>query len=173
MAIAAGASNSVALKNDGTVVAWGDNSYGECNVPPGLSNVVALASGGGSAVHFVVVKADGTLAVWGSYLGKQSDVPPGMTNAVAAADGAYHALALISSRPLSLRAPVSSALWDTNGFIVSVPSRSGRVYCLEYKTSLGDPAWTPLPLMAGNGGTLTLTDPTATGATRFYRVRQW
>jgi hypothetical protein len=30
-----------------------------------------------------------------------------------------------------------------------------------------------LPLVAGSGGTLTLTDPTATNAQRFYRVRQW
>jgi len=34
-------------------------------------------------------------------------------------------------------------------------------------------AWTPLPLVAGTGGVHALTDPIATGAQRYYRVRQW
>jgi hypothetical protein len=36
VAIAAGNVHSLALKADGTVVAWGNNYYGECNVPVGL-----------------------------------------------------------------------------------------------------------------------------------------
>src|SRR5207253_10320896 len=33
----------LAVKMDGTVVAWGLNSYGAASVPPGLSNVIAIA----------------------------------------------------------------------------------------------------------------------------------
>jgi len=33
--------------------------------------------------------------------------------------------------------------------------------------------WTPLPLVAGIGGVHALTNPAATGAQRFYRVRRW
>jgi hypothetical protein len=29
------------------------------------------------------------------------------------------------------------------------------------------------PSVAGTGGTLTFTDPTATGTQRFYRIRRW
>ena len=29
----------------GTVIAWGDNSSGQTNVPPGLTNVIAVAAG--------------------------------------------------------------------------------------------------------------------------------
>jgi hypothetical protein len=49
IAIAAGCFHSLALKADGTVVAWlGNNSedYGQSTVPAGLSNVVAIAAGG-------------------------------------------------------------------------------------------------------------------------------
>ena len=45
VAIAAGIFHNLALKNNGTVVAWGDNSRGQTNVPTGLSNVVAVAAG--------------------------------------------------------------------------------------------------------------------------------
>ncbi len=41
----AGGCHSLALQSDGTVVAWGDNRFGQTNVPPGLSNVVAIAAG--------------------------------------------------------------------------------------------------------------------------------
>jgi alpha-tubulin suppressor-like RCC1 family protein len=36
MDVAAGGVHSVALKNDGTVVCWGDNTDGESAVPAGL-----------------------------------------------------------------------------------------------------------------------------------------
>jgi hypothetical protein len=45
VAIAGGGYHSLALKADGTVTVWGDNYYGETNVPAGLSNVVAIAGG--------------------------------------------------------------------------------------------------------------------------------
>ena len=46
MAVAAGYNHSVALKNDGTLVAWGDNFDGQTNVPVGLTNVgVKLIAG--------------------------------------------------------------------------------------------------------------------------------
>ena len=49
MAIAAGTSHSLALRRDGTVVAWGCGSgadpNGQCSVPRGLSPVMAIAAG--------------------------------------------------------------------------------------------------------------------------------
>jgi len=45
VAIAAGAAHCVVLKTDGTVVVWGDNTYGETNIPTGLNHVVAIAQG--------------------------------------------------------------------------------------------------------------------------------
>jgi alpha-tubulin suppressor-like RCC1 family protein len=44
--VAAGDSHTVARRSDGSVVAWGQNWYGQCNVPalpPGLSYVEVAA----------------------------------------------------------------------------------------------------------------------------------
>ncbi|MGD0262559.1 MAG: hypothetical protein ABSD29_22575 [Verrucomicrobiota bacterium] len=56
---------SLALKADGTVAAWGDvnSSYGETNVPTGMSNVVAIAAA--RSPHSLALKSDGTVAAWG------------------------------------------------------------------------------------------------------------
>ena len=54
---------------------------------------------------------------------------------------------------------------------VSFQSLSGLNYALEYKNHLTDAAWTSLTPVPGNGATLTLTDPAANVATRYYRVR--
>ena len=45
VAIAAGGTHSLALKQDGTVVAWGNYQFGQTDVPLGLANVVAIAAG--------------------------------------------------------------------------------------------------------------------------------
>src|ERR1035437_9763592 len=46
VAISAGAYHSLALKSDGTVVAWGLDTYGQIDVPAGLTGVTAIAAGG-------------------------------------------------------------------------------------------------------------------------------
>lgn len=72
------------------VVAWGDNTRGQINVPPTLSNAVAVA--GGSS-HSLALKRDGTVIAWGGYPGL-TNVPPGLTGVMAIAAGSYHNLAL-------------------------------------------------------------------------------
>ena len=44
VAIAAGGRHSLALKSDGSLAAWGNNDYGQTNVPPG-NDFVAIAAG--------------------------------------------------------------------------------------------------------------------------------
>src|SRR5438046_10470554 len=53
VAIAAGYQHRLALKQDGTVVAWGTNNLGQTGVPPGLSNVVSIAAGGTRSLAIV------------------------------------------------------------------------------------------------------------------------
>jgi alpha-tubulin suppressor-like RCC1 family protein len=62
VAIAAGGAHSLALKSDGTVVAWGSNFSGQMRVPSGLSGVVAIAAGD---AHSLALKSDGTVVAWG------------------------------------------------------------------------------------------------------------
>lgn len=89
-AIAAGYYHTLALRNDGTVLAWGF-SYDQTNTPPNITNLVTIAAGG---FHNLGLKADGTVVGWGSGFYNSIAVPPGLTNVVALAGGEYHSLAL-------------------------------------------------------------------------------
>jgi len=83
IAIAAGQSFSLALKADGTVLAWGASGF--TNVPAGLSNVVAIAAGGGQSL---ALKEDGSLIAWGfPHTSATTNIPAGLTNIVAIAAG--------------------------------------------------------------------------------------
>ncbi len=170
VAICSGQTHSMALNADGTVVAWGDNTTGATNVPSGLTNVVAIAAG----LRFsLALKSDGTVVAWGNNTYGQTNVPPNLTNVVAISAGRNHTLALVGDGPPVTSALMSQPEYTPTGFKVTVPSQSGRVYRLEYKNSMTDAEWTPLPLVAGNGKDLVLTDATALDAARFYRVRRW
>ena len=50
------------MKGDGSIVAWGWNEYGQCNVPAPNSGFVAVAAGEN---HSLGLKADGSIAAWG------------------------------------------------------------------------------------------------------------
>ncbi|MFO1475707.1 MAG: immunoglobulin domain-containing protein [Verrucomicrobiota bacterium] len=75
------------------VVAWGDNSYGQTNVPAGLFDVLAVVSGGDS-LHGLALRSDHTVTAWGDNSHGQCAVPDGLTDAVGVAAGAWHSLAL-------------------------------------------------------------------------------
>jgi hypothetical protein len=53
VAIATGDYHSLALKADGTLVTWGLNPAGQCNVPGGLTNIVSIAARGGHSMVLV------------------------------------------------------------------------------------------------------------------------
>lgn len=91
VAIAAGGQHSLALINDGTVVGWGDNTYDQAAVPPGLSRVMAIAAG---ASHSLALRSDGTVVCWGNNAYGQAVTPQGLSNAVAVAAGSDFSLAL-------------------------------------------------------------------------------
>lgn len=59
-----------------------------------------------------------------------------------------------------------------NGFRVSFASVNGKTYRLEYRDDLVTGSWgTLVDQMLGTGGTLQISDPSATGLTRrFYRI---
>ncbi len=79
---------------DTRVVAWGDNFYGQLNVPPDLTNVVAI---GGSSSHQVALKNDGTAAAWGWNSYGQGIALEGVSNVVGISAGGSHNLALLAN----------------------------------------------------------------------------
>ena len=168
VALAAGSYHSLALKRDGTLACWGQYGTNAPYVPEGLSNVIAIAA---YDMGNLALKDDGTVVAW--FLNR-APVPatPQFTNVVAISAGLWNLLLVSNDRAdysPRLRHPALAA----DSFAITLQSRSGKVYLLEYTDSLDEQDWTALPLVAGNGRELTLTAPAPGGQQRFYRVRQW
>ena len=81
----------LALKQDGTVVAWGPTDEKWRNVPNGLSGVVAIAA---NISHYLFLKQDGTVVAWGQNQYGQCNVPAELSGVIAIAAGYDHSLAL-------------------------------------------------------------------------------
>ncbi len=170
VAIAAGGYHNLALKNDGTVFAWGRNLENQTNSPPGLSNVVSVAAG---YYHSLALCGDGTVVAWGTNTYGQISVPAGLSNVVMIAAGMSVSVALVGDGPPVMQALPANPVFGSNRFSINLPTQSGRIYGLEFKTNLASGEWMTLPRYAGNGTNLTLTDSAATNSQRFYRTRRW
>ena len=113
VAIADSYAHALALKSDGTVVAWGQNPAGECSVPSGLSNVVAIAAGRGVNIvvvatnyegvarvslptgsHSLALRSDGTVICWGNDGYAQCNFSEEVSNVVAISAGGGVSFAL-------------------------------------------------------------------------------
>jgi hypothetical protein len=112
-AISAGGAHSLALRKDGTVLAWGENKLGQIGdgtllnrerpvVVPGIRNAVAIAA----SSHFsVAVLADGTAMEWGGTYNNPTPRPipamlPGVRGARSVVAGDNHAAALTQNGEL-------------------------------------------------------------------------
>lgn len=94
IAVSARSHHTLAVKADGTVVAWGGDNYDhENNVPPSLNNVIAVAAG---TTHSVALKSDGTVVAWGDHLNGATNVPAGLNSVVGIAAGYRYTLAVRS-----------------------------------------------------------------------------
>ncbi len=98
VAISAGDKHSVALRSDGSLVAWGSNYdpsdsiyYGQSVAPAG-SDFIAVSAGD---YHNLALRSDGSLAAWGCTNEGRCDVPTG-NDFVAISAGGGHGMALRS-----------------------------------------------------------------------------
>jgi hypothetical protein len=121
VAIGGGGGHSLAVRADGTVVAWGwfcDDSYdydkGQCDVPSTVGDAVAVAGG---EYHSIALNADGTVVAWGKYLEYMPDntpvyrdmyVPEGLADVVAITTAHYYGY------NLALKADGTVVAWGGN-----------------------------------------------------------
>jgi alpha-tubulin suppressor-like RCC1 family protein len=85
----AGGTHSCAIRADGTLACWGDDSKGQLDEVP--SGTFTAVSAGGA--HTCAIRSDGTLACWGDDSNGQLDeVPSGIFTAVSA--GGAHTCAI-------------------------------------------------------------------------------
>jgi alpha-tubulin suppressor-like RCC1 family protein len=92
IAIDAGLNHSVALKADGRVIAWGDDTFDQLKVPPqALSGVIAISAGGD---HSLALKDDGTVVAWGSKDAGETNVPAEAHDLIAVSAGPGYSVAL-------------------------------------------------------------------------------
>jgi M6 family metalloprotease-like protein len=113
--IAAGARHSLALKSNGTVWAWGNNSDGQLGdetttnrtIPVQASNLNAITVIDGGASHSIALRYDGTVWTWGAnwdgQLGDGTNTRKttpvqisGLGDIISIACGMYHSIALKS-----------------------------------------------------------------------------
>ena len=117
--IAAKGDFSLALRQNGSLIAWGDNTYGQGNVPAG-NDFVAIATGN---FHSLAVREDGTIAAWGRDNDNQVSGAPTGSNFVAVSGGYYHSLAL--------REDGSIAGWGANSYGQSTPPAGNDFAAVE------------------------------------------
>ena len=73
------------------VYAWGENEYGQTNIPDSVSKIIDVAAG---YDHSIVLKSDGNLIAWGRNDYGQSDLPINLKNVVQVSTRTMHNLAL-------------------------------------------------------------------------------
>lgn len=104
------------LGKAGLVVAWGDNSGGQTNVPGNLGGAVAVSGGD---YHSLALQHNGTLTAWGDDSEGQTNVPIGTLRFVSIASGADHNLAIREDGTL--------VAWGNNGSgQVDIPSSANN-----------------------------------------------
>ncbi len=97
----------------GKLVAWGNNEFGQTNVPPG-SNFVAIAAR--QNYHGLALRSDGSLAGWGWNYGEPDFGAAGVFygQAIAPPGGHFKAVAVGAFHSLALRTDGSLVAWGAN-----------------------------------------------------------
>lgn len=115
----------------GSIVAWGDSAYGQCNAPA-LPAGLYYESVAGGWEHSLALRSDGAVVAWG---GNEF----GVCNVPSLPSGLrYESIAAFESTCLALRSDGSVVVWGNNGAgqfnVPSLPSG------LRYESVAGGPS---------------------------------
>lgn len=91
VAVAGGGNHSLGLKSNGSIVAWGLNDRGQCDVPVPNAGFLAVAAGWD---HSLGLKAGGSIVAWGDNSYNQLDLPTPNGGFVAIEAGGWHSLGI-------------------------------------------------------------------------------
>jgi alpha-tubulin suppressor-like RCC1 family protein len=130
--ISSGDFHSVALDQAGTVLAWGDNRFGQIVVPECLRNSPAAEVAAGN-IHTLALTRDGSVVAWGPAPGQPGDygqcaIPSNLGHATAVAAGAVHSLALTSNGTVSAWGLNLSGQCDVPADLNNVVAIAGGMY---------------------------------------------
>jgi hypothetical protein len=130
-----GATSSVA----GTIMAWGLNTDGQCDVPPPSTGYMAVAGG---LYHSLGLRMDGSLAAWGHNVHGQCNVPLPNNDFVGVWAGFFHSLGLRASGELAAWGQNSAGQCNVpppnSGFIAAA---GGNAHSLGLKADGSIVAW--------------------------------
>ena len=89
--ISAGSEHSCALKMDGQVVCWGDDTFGQSSIPAGSGPFSQISAGGW---HTCALETDGDVVCWGTNIDWENSVPAGSGPFSQVSAGVGHTCAL-------------------------------------------------------------------------------
>lgn len=122
--VQAGIDFSVALRYDGSVVAWGSPANNHLNMPAGLNNITQIAVG---ADHVVALQSNGTVVAWGLNDNGQITIPAGLSDVMFVAAGGDSSAAVTRSGAV--------VVWGESDF---VQTGGASVVALNYSFCVPD-----------------------------------
>ena len=158
---------AVVAQNDNQVALGGGfnyvNSVASTNIarlnPDGSFDTTFNPGGAGAdgIVYGLALQPDGKILIGGAFASYNGSSRGG--------------IARLNGTTTVARPQLVNPLLSNGWFRVSVATATGMNYTLQFKTSLTGTNWTSLPVLAGNGNVMILSDPSATNSSRFYRVQ--
>jgi subtilisin-like proprotein convertase family protein len=136
------------ILDEANVAAWGADYVGQTTVPPGLSNVVAIA---GASDHSLALGNSGSALAWGQNNFGQATVPATFSNLLAVAGGGSYSLALKNNGTV--------AVWGANIF----PGETNVPAGLSNVVAIASGEYSSLALK--NNGTVVAWGPNIFGLT--------
>lgn len=130
VALDSGYYHCLALRADGKLVSWGDNSANQTNVPTSITNVVAITA---AQNHNLVLQENGVIRGFGNNSFGVRTPPTGLSNVITIATGGYRSLALRSDGTVAswgLDAGLFTSLTDSLSNVVAIAAGGGHLLAL-------------------------------------------